>query len=259
MKRRALFGILATVSAACASAPTAPEAPDLFRVDAHAIDETTAAHVVALTRAAVLDVERFFGAPLPASFTLWILPSRAAFDASLPPEWGLTRTECWMVATGVAEGVRLLSPAAWKSEACEHDPTDEAHLRRLLAHELVHVYHAQRNPSPDFVDVSGIDWFVEGLATFASGQLADPALASAREALEHNAGPSALATAWTGRYRYGVSGSLVAFLEHEFGREVVRAGLAATSQEELLALFGLDEATLLDAWRLFVLEPRSTP
>ena len=145
-------------------------------------DQETAARLKPLLRGAIARVERYFGTPFPHPFTLTILPDRATFDASFPPEWGLAKTECWMVATGVADGVRLLSPRVWKEEACEHDAADELHVERLLAHELVHVYHGQRNPSPDFVDVTGIDWFVEGLATFASGQLEDEQLLSAREA-----------------------------------------------------------------------------
>lgn len=206
---------------------------------------------------ATLEVERFFGAPFPRSVKLTAFPDRASFDASFPPEWGLARTECWMVAAGVAEEVRLLDPSAWTREACEHDPLDVQHLRRLLTHELVHAFHGQHNPSPDFVDTNGIDWFAEGLATYAAGQLADPALASAREALERGAGPSSLAKAWIGRYRYGVCGSLVAFLDHEFGRARLCELLGATSGEELLDRIGRhefpDESSLLADWSAWAL------
>jgi hypothetical protein len=158
-----------------------------------------------------------------------------------------------MVASGVAARLELLSPRVWRTEACEHDPDDARHVRELVAHELVHVYHGQHNPSPDFAEVTGIDWFVEGLATHASGQLASGELASAREALENGAGPGALADAWKGKYRYGVSGSLVAFVEHELGREALVGLLDATTGEELLARIGRSEAELLDGWRTWVL------
>jgi hypothetical protein len=217
-----------------------------------ASENELAGRLEALSGAATADVERFFGAPFPSLFTVTVFSDRSTFDASFPPEWGIGKSECWMVATGVADGVRLLSPRVWKVQACEHDPEDELHLRRLLTHELVHVYHGQLNPSPDFLDVSGIDWFVEGLATFASGQLEDPALASAREALDEGAGPTTLANAWSGRYRYGVSGSLVAFVDHELGRARLNECLAVSSSEELLALLGMEEPHLLSAWRAFV-------
>ena len=227
--------------------------PRSLRVLCPPSDEETMARIDPLLRDAVAKVERFFGASFASPFTVTVLPDRAAFDASLPPEWGLSKTECWMVASGVGDGVRLLSPRVWREEACEHDPGDELHLRGVLAHELVHVYHGQNNPSPDFVDVTGIDWFVEGLATLASGQLEDERLLSARDALERGGGPAALATAWSGRYRYGVCGSLVAFVERELGRERLSELLRAASDEELLELVGMDEEELIERWRAWVL------
>jgi hypothetical protein len=260
-----LFTLLAACSTPAPSSTPSPASaatphdeapsPPCFVWENDAIDAETVARLDPLVRAAVVDVERFFGAAFARSFTLTVLPDRAAFSDSFPPEWGLGETQCWMVAAGVADGVRLLSPRVWKSEACEHDPADARHVRNVLAHELVHVYHAQHNPSPDFTGVAGIDWFVEGLATFASGQLEEPGLLRARDALASGAGPSTLATAWTGRYRYGVSGSLVAFLDRELGRARIVEGLAATSGEELLATLGLDETTLLERWRADVLAP----
>ena len=64
--------------------------------------------------------------------------------------------------------------------------------------------------------------------------------------------PEQLESAWSGRYRYGVSGSLVEFLDAKLGREGLFALLAATEEEELLAPTGLSEAELLAAWGEFV-------
>ena len=251
-----LAGLLTTVLCACA-APETPRSPgpprETFRLVGQPIDAALAPELEELLRQAVGTVEAFFGAPFPRPFTVVVHPDRGSFDASFPPEWGLGRTECWMVASGVANGVQLLSPRAWKAEACEHDAGDRAHVERLLAHELVHVYHGQHNPSPDFVDVTGLDWFVEGLATLVSGQLEDPSLLSARTALERGQGPASLARAWTGPARYGVSGSLVAFVEHELGRARLTGLLGATSEGELLDALGLGEEELLARWRVWVL------
>ena len=240
---------------AAAPASAAPRAlePPPFYLTFQAPDAETAAALEPVLCESVRTVERFFGAPYAQDFTITIHPDRAAFDASFPPEWGLGKSECWMVATGVADGVQLLSPRVWKSAACEHDPADARHVAGVLTHELVHVYHGQHNPSPDFVDVTGIDWFVEGLATLASGQLADEHLLSARDALATGQGPKDLASAWSGRYRYGVSGSLVAFVEHACGHARLSELLAASSGEELLALIGMSEGELLEGWRAFVL------
>jgi hypothetical protein len=249
--------------AACAS--TAPETalapePEPARIPwtlaFGPMDAEVARELEPVLAAAVADVERFFGSPFAAPFDVRIDPERAAFDASFPPEWGIERTECWMVASGVAARLELLSPRVWRTEACEHDPDDARHVRELVAHELVHVYHGQHNPSPDFAEVTGIDWFVEGLATHASGQLASGELASAREALEKDAGPLALADAWKGKYRYGISGSLVAFVDHELGREALVGMLDVTSAEELLARIGRGEEELLAGWRVWVLGSR---
>jgi hypothetical protein len=244
--------------AACSAPPAPPQASTAsdtgrFRLVSEPSDEVTASRLSPLLRQALTTVERYFGAPFPRPFTITILPDRAAFDASFPPEWGIERTECWMVATGVADGMQLLSLRVWRQEACEHDPDDPVHVRLLLTHELVHVYHGQHNPSPDFVDVTGIDWFVEGLATLVSGQLENEKLLDARAALQEGAGPAKLAAAWKGRYRYGVSGSLVAFVEHELGRARLPGLLGATSGEELLALIGMSEPELLEQWRAWVL------
>jgi hypothetical protein len=167
----------------------------------------------------------------------------------LPSEWQMAPTQCWMVACGVADHLRMLSPNAWREQACEHDPSDAQHVRGIVAHELVHVFHGQHNPSGDFSTCEGIDWFVEGLATFASGQLEEQHALSARDALAAGALPSTLADAWKGRYRYGVAGSLVQFVDRRVGRAKLVELLAATNASELLAQIGLSESELILAWR----------
>jgi len=72
--------------------------------------------------------------------------------------------------------------------------------------------------------------------------------------LERGFAPWSLDKAWTGRYRYGVSGSLVAFVEHELGRARLTELLGATSGDELLALIGMSEEELLERWRAWVLD-----
>jgi hypothetical protein len=244
---------LTACSAPDTARASAPARPRPFTLATPFDDPHLATELGPLLDSAVARVEAWFGAPFAQRFTITVFPHRADFDAAFPPEWGLTQTECWMVASGVADRLMLLSPRAWTIEACEHDPADTAELERLLAHELAHVYHGQHNPSPDFVDTSGIDWFAEGLAVVVSGQLDSGQLASARAALASGAGPQSLARAWSGKYRYGVSGSLVAFVERELGRARVLEMLTATSGEELLALVGWSEDELLTRWRADVL------
>jgi hypothetical protein len=256
-RMRLLLVVPTLVLASCRNSSSKPVEPPeraapYTLVDPTA-DATLRAELEPLLASAVARVEAWFGAPFAQPFTVTVFPHRADFDAAFPPEWGLARTECWMVASGVADRLMLLSPRAWSAEACEHDATDTAELERLLAHELAHVYHGQHNPSPDFVDTTGIDWFAEGLAVVVSGQLMSGQLASAREALEQGKGPTTLAHAWSGKYRYGVAGSLVARVERELGRARVLEMLAATSGDELLALTGSSEQELLERWRADVL------
>jgi len=241
-----------TDAGAAAPAAAAP-APPPWTLVHEPVDDAQAQALEPVLAEGVRTVERFFGAPFAEPFVVTVHPERASFDLTLPPEWGIGKSECWMVASGVAAGLQLLSPRAWKAEACEHDAANARHVRDLIAHELVHVFHGQHNPSPDFVAVTGIDWFVEGLATYASGQLAAGDVAPAREALERGTGPKELATAWSGKYRYGVSGSLVAFLDLELGRARLVELLDATSAEELLPRIGMDEPELLERWRAWVL------
>ena len=95
-------------------------------------DAEVAAELATLLDGGITAVEAFFGESFREPFTVELLPDRAAFDASFPPEWGMSQTACWMVATGVADALRILSPRVWSTEACEHDPDDPAHVRGIV-------------------------------------------------------------------------------------------------------------------------------
>src|SRR5262249_36593925 len=144
----------------------------------------------------------------------------------------------------------ILSPERWRDEACEHDPDDPHELAALIAHELTHTYHAQVNP---VLDAGGdaadsMAWFVEGLAVVVSGQIDDGHEAPAPEAIATGHAPAHLAEAWSGEYRYGVSGSLVRFVDQTWGRATVVRMLGARDGADLLAMLGVDEAALLERW-----------
>ena len=70
-------------------------------------------------------VEAFFGKPFPRSYKVEVLPSRAAFDKVFKDRWGVDHTELWAVAAGVSDGLYILSPRVWKTQAADHDPDDE--------------------------------------------------------------------------------------------------------------------------------------
>ncbi len=197
-------------------------------------------------------VERFFGQPFKKTFVVEVFPSRAAFDEYLRKRWKVPKTEAWMVASGVADRLTVLSPRVWKTQAVEHDPADTGHIRDLIAHELVHVYHGQQNPRPDFEGMDDTSWFAEGLAVYVSGQLERSHRKAAGDALRSGKGPKRLADAWSGRYRYGVSGSMVEFVDKHYGREVIKKLLRVVSNTEALQVLRTTEGEFLDAWRAYV-------
>lgn len=103
-------------------------------------------------------------------------------------------------------------------EACEHDAAE-----------------GQHDPTRDFDGADEVGWFAEGLAVVVAGQLDRGRMSDPREAVRAGAVPVRLADAWSGRYRYGVSGSLVRYIDGMRGRDAVRDRLAVTTQAQLLA------------------------
>jgi Peptidase of plants and bacteria len=194
----------------------------------------------------------FFSQPFTQKFEVEVFPDRVAFDKYFDKRWKVPKTEAWMVASGVADRMVILSPRVWKTQAAEHDPSDTEHIRDLVAHELVHVYHGQHNPRPDFDGMDDSGWFVEGLAVYVSGQLERTHRTAAREAIKAGKTPTRLADAWSGRYRYGVSGSMVEFVDKRFGRDVVKKMLSVVNNEEALKLLGRTEEQFLEAWKTYV-------
>lgn len=199
----------------------------------------------------VLQVEGFFGEPFTGPFDLRVFPDRASLTEYWRRAWNAPEFEpqCWMVASGTASTLAVLSPEVWKTQACEHDPSDRPATQNLLTHEIVHVYHGQRNPDPEFQDAEEIGWFVEGVAVLASGQLDGPRTARAREALASGKGPARLADAWSGPNRYGFAGSLVSHIDRTRGRQALLRLLRCTSNREVLAALGTSEEELLDRWK----------
>jgi hypothetical protein len=268
--RRALGWLLALLSSAgCSSSeppvapvaqpvapPPAPVAPppaptSLLTVQHEAVDAAEAAWLRPVLEDGLSVVASALGRTWLEPVTVSIVPDRAAYTASFPAEYGMTETQCWMVAWAVADRLVVLSPRAWRGpEVCEHDPDDHEEVALLLHHELVHALHGQHNPTRDFTGMEEeLGWFIEGLATFASGQLERKHAGDARAAIAAGAVPESLSVAWSGRWRYGVCGSLVAYLEHRCGRERLAGMMAATKQAQLLEMAGLTEAELLAAWK----------
>lgn len=198
-------------------------------------------------------IRTYFGRDFALPFDVHVLPTRAAFDAFFRERWGIDETECWWVAAGLASDLVLLSPRVWATDACDHDPGDASHVREIVMHELVHVYHGQKNPG--FEELEEIGWFIEGLATLVSGQLDDGRRERLRDALA--AGEVELARledAWSGPHRYAIAGSLVELIEATRGRDAVIDLLPARTESEILAAVGWTEEEMIAGWRRFVLD-----
>lgn len=210
--------------------------------------------VLAVVSQGRLDVEKFFGGKFPRPFEIRVVADRAGFDKLAAERWGMPQTQCWMVGVGTASVLGLLDPAAWKTDACEHDPDDADHLQRLVTHEMVHVFHGQHCPRPEFDGMDEMGWFVEGLAVHASGQLDDKSRARLRRALSDGKGPATLADVWSGAIRYPAAGTLIEYVESKHGRGMLVRLMAVTTNAEAMALLGTTEQRLLADWRAFVME-----
>jgi hypothetical protein len=192
-------------------------------------------------------IEQFFGGRFRGPVEVTLARDRAEFDGAIPATWGLTPTQCWMVGVGVADRLVLMAPDAWGTYACDHRPGDKAEARAILHHELVHVYHGQHNPSDQFAGMDDAGWFVEGLAVYASGDVTRR-LPETQAAVAAGEGPSALASAWSGKHRYGVSGSMIQFIDENHGRDLLVSLLSATSNAEIMARLGTTETRFLHDW-----------
>jgi hypothetical protein len=147
----------------------------------------------------------------------------------------------------------MISPKKWDKETCEHKYGDSLKTQQLITHELIHVFHGQLNASPDFSNVEGIDWFVEGLATFASGQCDSLRIGEIRKAISENIIPGSLENFWTGKLKYSLSGSMVMFIDSKYGRSGLKELLLFNRKADILSALGITESKLLKEWQDYIL------
>ena len=218
------------------------------------VDENEKSAYARLIESGIESVELFFDRPFQKQVDAFIHPNRESLDSQWQKDWGVPdfKSECWMVASGVATRLDVLSPTRWGLEACEHVYADSEKTARLFTHELVHVYHGQQNASPDFSDAQGIDWFVEGLATYASGQCDKERLEQVIELVATGKAPGSLDMFWTGKYKYGLAGSAVMFIDKQYGRKKLSSLLPFNRTQELLASLKISEEEFVRQWTSFV-------
>ncbi|WP_264566137.1 hypothetical protein [Flavobacterium sp. N3904] len=207
-----------------------------------------------LVESGIISVKKFFNSSYSKKFNVYIHPNRKSLDSTWQKDWNMPdfKSECWMVASGVGTKLDVISPKLWDKEACEHIYSQTTNTQQLITHELVHVYHGQLNTSPDFSNVEGIDWFVEGLATFASGQCDSTRIKEVKKAINENKIPKSLDDFWTGKIKYGLSGSVVMFIDHKYGRLKLKEILETNKKTELLSILRTTEPELLEEWKKYI-------
>ena len=196
-------------------------------------------------------IVNYFHHSFTNKFEVFIFPNRTLMDKQWQKEWGdsTLQSQCWMIASGVAHRLDMLSPNAWPKEACEHNANDSTEIRQVIWHELIHVFHGQYNPDHTFNYIEGLDWLVEGLATYVSGQLDEKRLQRVKQLIKENKTPSTLANFWKGQEKYGLSGSMVNYIDNTFGRGKLFSLLKFTNKQDALNFLGFSEEQLINSWK----------
>lgn len=202
----------------------------------------------------ITSVKAFFKSSYNKKFSVYIHPNRNSLDSTWQKDWNMPdfKSECWMVASGVGTKLDVISPKKWNSDACEHNYSETEKTQKLITHELFHVYHGQLNVSPDFSNTEKIDWFVEGFATFASGQCDSARMSEVKKAILENKTPKSLDDFWTGKIKYGLSGSVVMYIDYKYGRATLKKLLPLSKKTEILSILKITEEKLLEDWKKYI-------
>jgi len=220
------------------------------------LDEQNIVEYKAYFEAGYKTVEKFFQNSFKTNFSIYVHPSRSSLDSTWQKDWNMPdfKSQCWMVASGVSNKLDIISPKKWDSLACEHSYSDSIKTQRLITHELVHVYHGQQNKSHDFSDVTGIDWFVEGLAVYASGQCDATRISEVKNAISENRIPKTLDKFWTGNLKYALSGTVIMYLDEKYGRGKIMNLLKFNNIEEILSALNTTEFEIMNGWEKYMRE-----
>jgi len=204
----------------------------------------------------IKDVEQFFGYTYKNKFDVYVHPDRSSLDSTWQKDWNMPtfKSECWMVASGIASRLDLISPKAWDKVACDHKYAETKKTQDLIKHELVHVLHGQLSASPDFSNVENIDWFVEGLATYASGQCDTSRINEIKKAIKDKRVPQSLDHFWEGKLKYGLSGSVVMYIDNKYGTGKLKQLLPFNKKTEILQALNVTESRLLEDWYDYMLK-----
>jgi hypothetical protein len=254
MKYFILIALLLTVATGFMPAPPSAwitEKGERYTLYFDAADSTEKEFYIKNIDAGMKVAARFMNAPYRRKFSIFIHHDRSSLDRQWEHDWKKPgfKSECWMVASGVGDKLDILAPAQWASESCEHDYADKEETQRLITHELVHVYHGQVNSDSVFGSMEGLDWFVEGLATYASGQCTDARMKEVKNAIKADSIPAMLNDFWKGKLKYGLSGSMVMYIDKHYGREILKKLMKVQTEDQALRLLKLSEGDLIRNWK----------
>ena len=214
-------------------------------------DNEEAKKINVYLKSGINHIAGFFNHVFQDTFNVYIFPDRSSLDKQWQKDWSDPnfKSECWMIASGMGHRLDILSPVAWASEACEHTANDSTEIRQVIWHELVHVFHGQQNPDHTFSSIEKLDWLVEGLATYVSGQLDEKRYQPVRQMIIDNKTPASLDGFWKGQNKYGLSGSMISFIDKKYGRKKVFELLNETKKQNALKDLAVSEEELLSDWR----------
>ena len=259
MKQLLLLGIL--ISIFSCQQKTVPKSGlaesskiEIYKINYQEQDKVYAKQIEAWLNTGQQQIEDFFNHPFKNPFTVNLFTNRDSLDKQWQKDWNMPtfKSQCWMVASGIGHRLDILSPGKWKEQACEHNPEDTTALRKLIVHELVHVYHGQQNPSPTFENVENIDWFVEGVAVYVSGQNDKERYQRTKKFLQEEQGPTKLSNIWKGEHRYGMAGTIVQYIDETYGRDMLFTSLSKTKATEVLGLLHTTEEELIRNWKKYI-------
>lgn len=218
-------------------------------------DESYTKEYRKLVTKGIKTTKTFFKSNFVTDFEVYVHPNRASLDSTWQKDWAMPefKSECWMVASGVAKRLDVISPKKWNTESCEHNYENELQKQQLITHELIHVYHGQQNKSPDFSDTDNIDWFVEGLATYASGQCDKTRIDEVKKLITEDKQPKTLNNFWKGKSKYGISGSMAMFIDFKYGRTKINALLKFNNATDILNTLNTTESDLIKEWKNYML------
>lgn len=218
-------------------------------------DESSIDEYQSLILSGLKKVEKFFNGHYKNKFEVFIYPNRKSLDSAWRNDWNIPgfKSECWMVASGISKKIDILSPKRWDTESCEHKYGQKEQTQELITHELVHVFHGQLNVSPDFDDVKNIDWFIEGLATYASGQCDSNRIMEVIKGINSKTIPQTIDQFWTGKLKYGLSGTMVMYIDKKYGRIKLKELLNYNEKLKILQAIGITEINLLSGWKEYML------